>query len=491
MLIKRILARLADREQDWSMNRSGHWRSRLTGTMLGQLQLATYAAVLLGFTGATSTGLLLSERSRLRVSEAELLAASASLADRLENQHDQGDQSETLIVQQLRDHSSVRTNLWLEQPDGQVITPRRAHRPIPADLLKAAVSANPLRKRGQSHLIVLQEREYLTLLDRRLPSGDLLWSSTEISGLGSAQGEFLAWMILIWGSSLSASLLLVSLLVKRITKPLQELSNRSAELTAEGLQTAALPVPKGPQELSQLTRTYNALTERLAQSWSQQRQFVSAVSHELQAPLTVVSGSLKRVIRKAPELEAQLVQRLHDAEEETIGMQQLLNDLLDLSRSDSGRLQVKQEPVDLHPLLDEVVRAQGTVLDRELSLELPADGISTTALGDEARLRQVLLNLIENAHKYSPPEQPIQLRLRSGLNTLMLEVEDRGIGIPLQDQAYVFDRFHRGANTTGQSGSGVGLSVVKLLLEAMGGSIKVRSEPGMGSCFRIQLRRAP
>ena len=488
MLIKRILARLPDREQDWSMNRSGHWRSRLTGTMLGQLQLATYVAVLLGFTGATSTGLLLSERSRLRVGEAELLAASASLAVRLESQ---GDQGTTLILQDLQDHSSVRTNLWLEQPDGQVITPRRGHHPIPVALLQAAVAANPLRKQGQSNLIVLQEREYLTLLDRRLQSGDLLWSSTEISGLGTAQSEFLAWMILIWGSSLSASLLLVSLLVKRITRPLQELSSRSAELTAEGLQTAALPVPKGPEELSQLTRTYNALTERLAQSWSQQRQFVSAVSHELQAPLTLVSGSLKRVIRKAPELNAQLIQRLHDAEEETIGMQQLLNDLLDLSRSDSGRLQVKQEPVDLHPLLDEVVRAQGAALDRELTLELPAEGSSTTALGDAARLRQVLLNLIENAHKYSPPEQPIQLRLRSDINNMVLEVEDRGIGIPLQDQAYVFDRFHRGANTTGQSGSGVGLSVVKLLLEAMGGSIKVRSEPGMGSCFRIQLRRAP
>ena len=108
-----------------------------------------------------------------------------------------------------------------------------------------------------------------------------------------------------------------------------------------------------------------------------------------------------------------------------------------------------------------------------------------------ARLRQVLLNLIENAHKYSPAEQPIQLRLKATATGLLLEVEDRGIGIPLQDQAYVFDRFHRGSNTTGQSGSGVGLSVVKLLVEAMDGSIKVNSEPGMGSCFGINLRRAP
>ena len=175
MLIKRILARLPDPEQDWGMNRSRRWRSRLTGTMLGQLQLATYAAVLLGFTGATSTGLLLSERSRLRVGEAELLTASAALALRLESQ---GNQGEILIVRELQDHSSVRTNLWLEQPDGQLITPRRKHRPIPVALLQAAVEANPQRKQGESHLIVLQEREYLTLLDRRLRSGDLLWSST-------------------------------------------------------------------------------------------------------------------------------------------------------------------------------------------------------------------------------------------------------------------------------------------------------------------------
>ena len=477
-------------KQDELMNRSGTWRSRLMATMLGQLQLATYTAVMLGFTGATSTGLWLSERSRLSVGQDRLVSASESLAVRLKEEG-HPNKNEQVILQELQEHSSGRTKLWLEKPDGKLLTPMRDHLPMPDGLLKAAMAANPQRNPGQSHLISLQERDYLTMLNRRLESGDELWSSTEISRLGAAQNEFLAWMILIWGGSLGASLLLVSLLVRKITRPLQELSKRSAELTAEGLQTAALPVPRGPEELSQLTRTYNALTERLAQSWSQQRQFVSAVSHELQAPLTLVSGSLKRVIRKAPELEAQLVQRLQDAEDETVGMQQLLNDLLDLSRSDSGRLQVKQEPVDLRPLLKEVVRAQGAALDRELPLELPSEGHSTTALGDAARLRQVLLNLIENAHKYSPPEQPIQLRLRSGSNGLVLEVEDRGIGIPLPDQAYVFDRFHRGANTTGQSGSGVGLSVVKLLLEAMGGSIDVRSEPGMGSCFRIQLRRTP
>ncbi len=469
------------------MNRSGNWRSQLTGTMLGQLQLATYAAVLLGFTGATTTGLWLSERSRLQVSEAELLATAESLADDLRAE---GASNHAVILRELQDHSSVRTSLWLEQPDGQMILPNQDHLPMPRGLLQAAVAANPQRQEGKSHVIALQGRDYLTVLDRRLQSGDLLWSSTEISGLASAQSEFLAWMILIWGGSLSASLLLVTLLVRRINRPLQELINRSDALTADGLQTAALPVPSSPEELSRLTGTYNALTGRLARSWSQQRQFVSAVSHELQAPLTLVTGSLKRVIRKAPELDPALMQRLQDAVEETSGMQQLLSDLLDLSRSDSGRLQVKQEPVDLRPLLAEVVRAQGLALGRDLCLELPEDSASTSVLGDAARLRQVLLNLIENAHKYSPPQQPILLRLLPDQNDLVLEVEDRGIGIPPQDQAHVFDRFHRGSNTSAQSGSGVGLSVVKLLIDAMGGSISLKSEPDVGSCFRVHLRRA-
>ena len=474
------------------MKQTSRWRSRLTGSMLGQLQLATYAAVLLGFTGATTTGLWLSERNQKRLGEAELRAAANALT-RSWSSNGQGDLATMQAA--LKHHSSRRTHLWLEQPSGILITPLEGYTPIPVELMPAAMAANPKRRTGQVEVIKLNGRSYLTLLTRQLTSGPWLWSSTEITSVGTAQSEYLGWMIVIWGACLGAALLLVSLLVQRITRPLQELSARSAELTADALNHAGLPVPKGPAELTQLTRTYNALTQRLAQSWSQQRQFVSAVSHELQTPLTLVSGSIRRVMRKAQDLEPTLAQRLRDAEEETRGMHQLLNDLLDLSRSDSGRLQVKQEPVDLRHLLESVVRVQAQSLDRTIQLALPtsngdASEPSEHALGDEARLHQVLLNLIQNAHKYSPPELPIQLRLIKHRHTLILEVEDHGIGIPHADQAQVFDRFHRGSNTAGQSGSGIGLSVVQLLVKAMGGNISVTSEPGMGSCFRIELQEA-
>ena len=482
-----ILACLNGNEQDWHMHPSRHWKQRLTGSMLGQLQLATYAAVLLGFTAATSTGLWLSERTRLRAGEAELRAGSESLAFCLVAH---GAEGEDVIRRELQDHSSVRTQLWLEQPDGSVLSAERSHLPLPEGLLQTAMAANRTRTPGQAQVIEVNGRDYLTLLDRKLSSGALLWSSTEITGLGRSQTEFLGWMIVIWGSCLGGSLVLVTLLVRRITKPLQDLSDRSAELTAEGLKTAALPVPTGPLELTRLTRTYNALTERLAWSWSQQRQFVSAVSHELQTPLTLVSGSLKRVMRKAPDLDPALMQRLQDAQDETTDMQQLLNDLLDLSRSDSGRLQVKEEAVPLQPLLETIVRVQGAAYGRTLELKEANDQAALVALGDPSRLHQVLVNLVENAHKYSPPDQPIQLTLARVAEGLQVEVIDHGIGISSTDQPHIFERFHRGSNTGGHSGSGLGLSVVKLLVEAMGGSITVASEPGMGSRFRILLQSA-
>ena len=469
------------------MHGSPHWKHRLTSTMLGQLQLATYAAVLVGFTAATSAGLWLSERTRLKLGEAELRAISDLAAEHL-MQVDTEDQGEVLRL--LSYHSNSKSQHWLERPDGTLLIPKSLQQPSSQELVQSSIAANRTRTPGKVLMIEVKERDHLTLLDRRLDSGDWLWSSKEITDLVRSQTEFLGWMIVIWGSCLGGSLAMVTVLVRRITKPLQVLSDRSADLTADGLKTASLPVPTGPLELTRLTRTYNALTERLAWSWSQQRQFVSAVSHELQAPLTLVSGSLKRVIRKAPDLDPALMQRLQDAQEETAEMQQLLNDLLDLSRSDSGRLQVKMEAVPLPPLIDTIVRVQGPAYGRTIEVQWPADQACLVALGDASRLHQVLVNLVENAHKYSPPDQPIQLTLMRVDEELQVEVIDNGIGIPMADQPHIFERFHRGANTGGYSGSGLGLSVVKLLVEAMGGSISVNSQPGMGSRFRILLKPA-
>ena len=130
-------------------------------------------------------------------------------------------------------------------------------------------------------------------------------------------------------------------------------------------------------------------------------------------------------------------------------------------------------------------------MQRPLHLELPAavEQRDAIAQADPGRLRQVLLDLIENADKYSPPNRPIRLVMREEPETHAIDVIDQGIGIPEDELETVFDRFHRASNAPERTGSGLGLSVVKLLVEGMGGSISVCSRLGEGSRFTVQLPR--
>jgi signal transduction histidine kinase len=183
------------------------------------------------------------------------------------------------------------------------------------------------------------------------------------------------------------------------------------------------------------------------------------------------------------------VKGLQTAEEESIRMRRLLDDLLDLSRSDSGRLAIAKEPVRLADQLEQVADLARNTLSRSLVLELPDDpnARDAMALADPARLRQVLLDLIENADKYSPGDTAIRLVLRQSASAFLIDVIDQGIGIPETELNQVFERFQRGSNAPAKTGSGLGLSVVKLLVEGMGGSIQVQSRLGEGSCFTVVL----
>ena len=172
-------------------------------------------------------------------------------------------------------------------------------------------------------------------------------------------------------------------------------------------------------------------------------------------------------------------------------MRRLLDDLLDLSRSDSGRLSIDNEPTRLMDQLEQVADLARSTLSRPLELTLPdqaelRDGV---VQADPARLRQVLLDLIENADKYSAPGRPIRLALRSADGMACIDVIDQGIGIPPDELDRVFERFQRGSNAPEKTGSGLGLSVVRLLVEGMGGSIEVSSRLGEGSCFTVLLPR--
>ena len=467
------------------MGLSRPWRQQLLGSLQGQLQLATYLAVFVGFTGASIAGLWIGQRNLIDSTRRDLNQSAQAIQTCLQ---EAGDQPQ-LLRQELLLHSNLRRQLWIEEANGNLLLPQSDHLPIKERSIRLAMNANPERVVGQLQRVELKDRTYLSELVERFPSGAMLWVSQEVSENQRALSSYLSLMILIWGSCLAITLLTVSWLVRRIVQPLAALSAATDAVTADTLDSAQLALNEGPMEVMQLERNYNALLQRLSDAFTQQRQFVSAVSHELRTPLTIVQGYVQRTIRRGDNLTASQVKGLRTAEEESIRMRRLLNDLLDLSRSDFGHLDIKTEPVALADQLEQVADLARSTLQRPLELMLPEDleQRSVVVHADPARLRQVLLDLIENADKYSPPERPIRLELHSTGSGGRIAVIDQGIGIPEEEQETVFERFKRGSNAAEKTGSGLGLSVVKLLVKGMGGTIEVQSRLGDGSCFTVTL----
>ena len=463
------------------------WRQQLLGSLQGQLQLATYLAVFVGFTGASIAGLWIGQRNLIDTTRRDLNQSAKAIQTCLQ---DAGNQPQ-LLRQELLLHSNLRRQLWVEQANGSLLLPQSDHLPIQEDTIRLAMTANPKGVVGQLQRVELEDRTYLSELVARFPSGAKLWVSQEVSENQRSLSNYLSLMILIWGSCLMITLLTVSWLVRRIVQPLAALSAATDAVTADTLDSAQLALQEGPMEVMQLGRNYNALLQRLSDAWTQQRQFVSAVSHELRTPLTIVQGYVQRTIRRGDNLTEGQVKGLRTAEEESIRMRRLLDDLLDLSRSDFGHLDIRTVPVDLADQLEQVADLARSTLQRPLELMLPEEleQRSVEVKADPARLRQVLLDLIENADKYSPPERPIRLELHNTGNGARITVIDQGIGIPEEEQETVFERFKRGSNAAEKTGSGLGLSVVKLLVEGMGGRIELRSRLGEGSCFTVALPR--
>jgi signal transduction histidine kinase len=361
-------------------------------------------------------------------------------------------------------------------------------RRIPEARLVASLRAMPAQPqviRFENYRIVLCAAP---LLVNGQPVGELVLSRDITADQMQLQARIGQLLLL----SAVVALLLIAAICARISQavaPLRQMSQVAAAVSADALQSARLELDQAPAEVSGLARAFNAMLARLAVSWQQQRDFMGNVSHELRTPLTIVAGYLQSLQRRSADLDADQRQAVATARAETERAIQLLGDLLELARADSGQLIVSSQPTDLPVLLAESAAMAEQVSRRPIRLELPDETVLVAA--DAARLQQVLLNLIDNAIRYSQPEAAIDLRLSASGSNAEIKVQDQGIGIPLSEQQRIFERFYRVSEgmTRGRDGTGLGLAIVKVLLDAMGGTIQVRSSPGQGSVFTVVLRR--
>jgi heavy metal sensor kinase len=279
----------------------------------------------------------------------------------------------------------------------------------------------------------------------------------------------------------------IALRIRRSLRPLQDMSQMAGAISAEDLSKAKLQLSHAPSEVKELAQTFNMMLSRLSDAWEQQRQFVSNVSHELRTPLTVVLGYLQSLLRRSTNLNDYQKEALETAASEADRTVRLLEDLLDLARADSGYVHYRLESMVLNDLVVEVAGMAEKFSDRFIQVEGKEP---VSAIVDRDRLKQVLINLIDNAVKYSEPDQLIKLSVERVDQQAIIQVCDRGVGIPLQDQSRIFERFYRvdEARARSTGGHGLGLAIVKTLVEGMGGSITVRSKLDGGSVFTIVLR---
>jgi len=231
---------------------------------------------------------------------------------------------------------------------------------------------------------------------------------------------------------------------------------------------------------------FNEMLDRLEQVFRSQQRFVADVSHELRTPLTTIRGNLDLLKMGAAESPEDRQATLATIEGEVTRLSRLVSDLLFLARSETG-IPMEFQPVELDTLLLDVYR-QAQTLVNGVTLTLGHED-QAVVKGDPDRLRQLFLNLVDNALKYTPAGGQVTLSLYREGNWAKIIVEDTGIGIPEEAIPHLFERFYRvdKARSRGRGGTGLGLAIVKEVTDSHGGHIEVTSEEGRGSRFTVWL----
>lgn len=291
---------------------------------------------------------------------------------------------------------------------------------------------------------------------------------------------------LIVGGLLAAAIagVLAYMLAYQALKPFSAIVEDARYISADRLSTR-LPMSYGVDEVSRLAHTFNSLLDRLQKAFDQQRRFVADASHELRTPLTTIRGNVD-VLLLDPQLTPVTRDALRQVSAESARLSRLITNLLLLARADASEARPPSRPVDLHALVLETVR-QARLMSSTVTPVLEREDQAIVA-GDTDQLKQVLLNLLDNAMKYTPDGGRVSVSVYPEDTWAKIEVRDNGIGIGPEDLEHIFDRFYRaerGSSSAG--GSGLGLSIVNWVVRAHGGRVTVDSKLGEGSTFTVWL----
>jgi len=296
-------------------------------------------------------------------------------------------------------------------------------------------------------------------------------------------------------AGLTGAALLFTGLISSMRRPLEDLVEASGRLAGGDLDTRV--EVGGLSETATLGAAFNEMAGELQRRAGERDQldrmkdeFVLTASHELRSPLTSVQGFAELLLLEREKLSPRQAETVEVILDNTRHLTRLLNDLLDLARSDAGRLTIKPVPTETAPLIEDAVRTMRGQFDtRNQRLELEIEPGLPRIEADRDRIRQVLVNLLTNANDYCPEGAGIGVKAGRDGADVEVEVMDDGPGIPEAQLTHIFERFSRGdaGETQRVGGTGLGLAISKSLVELHGGTIDAESTPGEGSTFRVRL----
>jgi signal transduction histidine kinase len=425
----------------------------------------------------------------------QALAAGEALTTRSDTLAPGGSGPKVIAPRLRASLEGIPNYLVIADPDGRLLYGSFALRQL-SDSAQLLFQQEALRLQlgGPATFYRTLDGDQLLVAARRAPPG-----ATEIerivAGVSTlpaslAPRELLATMLAITPLLILLSVGGAYLIAGLPFRPVEHMINEVEAITDGRSLHRRLGSSASDDELARLTRTLNAMMSRLEASFGALRRFTADASHELKTPLAVLRADVERSMHVAPGSTEQLV-ALEEALAETARMAELVDQLLTLARGDEGRFDIHREPVHLEPLVREVFET-ATILGESAGLTvLLTVAEDATVMGDHGRLRQLFLNLVTNAIKYTPRGGTVEVSLSRRIGAVTLSVRDTGIGISAADLPHIFDRFWRAdrvrSRLSERGGFGLGLAISQWIAQAHGGTLTVQSRLGRGSIFTFSL----
>jgi signal transduction histidine kinase len=326
----------------------------------------------------------------------------------------------------------------------------------------------------------------LETAQRRLSDGTLVQVGKSTDARTDLLRRFRAALGLVTLAIVAIALAGGWLVTQSTLQPIERLTQAVGRIVATGRTDERVPVAGGDAAIDRLTTLFNAMLDRIEGLVNGMRAALDNVSHDLRTPLTRLRGSAELALASPPDLD-RYREALADSVEEADRVLVMLNTLMDISEAESGTMPLTREVLPLGEIARRAVELYRDVADAKgvtMTTRVEADA---AVCGDRVRLEQVAANLLDNAVKYTPRGGSVEVAVERADDRALLHVRDTGIGIPHGELDRIWERLFRGDASRAERGLGLGLNLVKAIVEAHGGVVRVTSTPGRGSTFTVSL----